>query len=181
MADTTALLSAMIAPAVLVSACGTLLLSTSNRIVRVIDKVHNWSDRLEGVGRQDLDDPDTRELRLMIFRQLDDTARRVNLLRLSMTAYYAAVGVFVLDIILIGTLALLWGQSTVVSVIFGLVGASLLLVGSVSLIMEAQIAVSSTQREMEEIRKLAQQHVPTTTQRHPAMRSRVRLRRRAIA
>jgi len=178
MADTTSLLSTMIAPAVLVSACGTLLLSTSNRIVRVIEKVHSWSNHLEGVATQQLDEEQTRELRLMIFRQLDDTARRVSLLRWSMISYYAAVGVFVLDIILIGSLALLNGGSTIVSVILGLIGAALLLIGSVALIAEAQIAVTSTQREMDHIRQLAQQYVPDSNIAAPHRRHRLHLSRK---
>jgi hypothetical protein len=42
-----AVLTAMITPAVLISACGTMLLSTSTRLGRVVDRVRSLSDRLE--------------------------------------------------------------------------------------------------------------------------------------
>ncbi|MBW4605240.1 MAG: DUF2721 domain-containing protein [Calothrix sp. FI2-JRJ7] len=40
---TLAILSAMIAPAVLISACGSLIIATSQRLNRTIDRVRNIS------------------------------------------------------------------------------------------------------------------------------------------
>jgi len=40
-------LSAMITPAILISACGTLVLSTSNRLGRVVDRVRDLADKFE--------------------------------------------------------------------------------------------------------------------------------------
>lgn len=45
-------LSAMITPAALISACGTLLISTSNRSNPVVDRVHDWSQQFEAMARQ---------------------------------------------------------------------------------------------------------------------------------
>ena len=42
-----AVLTAMITPAVLISACGTLVLSTSVRLGRVVDRVRSLADRFE--------------------------------------------------------------------------------------------------------------------------------------
>ena len=41
-----AVLTAMITPAVLISASGTMILSTSSRLGRVVDRVRSLSDRL---------------------------------------------------------------------------------------------------------------------------------------
>ena len=41
-----AVLTAMITPAVLISASGTMILSTSTRLGRVVDRVRSLSDRL---------------------------------------------------------------------------------------------------------------------------------------
>jgi uncharacterized protein DUF2721 len=41
------ILSAMITPALLISAAGTLILSTSNRLGRVVERIHAWSDQFE--------------------------------------------------------------------------------------------------------------------------------------
>lgn len=64
-------LTAMITPAVLISASGTMILSTSTRLGRVVDRVRSLSDRL-----QELPDDDTKaefleEKRAMLFDQLD--------------------------------------------------------------------------------------------------------------
>jgi len=42
-----AVLTAMITPAVLISACGSMILSTSSRLGRVVDRVRALSDKLE--------------------------------------------------------------------------------------------------------------------------------------
>jgi nicotinic acid phosphoribosyltransferase len=41
----------MITPAVLISACGTMILSTSTRPGRVVDRVRSLSDRLEELAK----------------------------------------------------------------------------------------------------------------------------------
>jgi hypothetical protein len=47
----TAVLTAMITPAVLISACGSMILSTSSRLGRVVDRVRALSDRLEDMSK----------------------------------------------------------------------------------------------------------------------------------
>ena len=44
------LLSAMITPAVLISACGTLIFSTSNRLGRIVDRVRELGSLLQQVA-----------------------------------------------------------------------------------------------------------------------------------
>ena len=46
-------LTAMITPAVLISACGSMILSTSVRLGRVVDRVRSLSDRLEEIVHDD--------------------------------------------------------------------------------------------------------------------------------
>ncbi|CDM66611.1 DUF2721 domain-containing protein [Pyrinomonas methylaliphatogenes] len=48
-----AVLTAMITPAVLISACGTLILSTSTRLGRVVDRVRGLSERFEELARSE--------------------------------------------------------------------------------------------------------------------------------
>jgi hypothetical protein len=43
------ILSAMITPALLISACGTLILSTSSYLGRVVDRIHDWPEQFEAV------------------------------------------------------------------------------------------------------------------------------------
>ncbi len=159
-ASALSILTAMITPAVLISACGTLLLSTSHRIVRVIDRVHDWSARLEAMARDPAEAEFDRELRLMVIAQLDATARRARLLRWSMTAYYLAVGLFVADIIAIGLVTLIHVDGAWLTVGLGMLGAAVLLGGSMTLIAEAHIALITTQREMVHLRRIGHRHLP---------------------
>jgi len=48
-----AVLTAMITPAVLISASGTMILSTSTRLGRVVDRVRSLSDRCQEVSSTD--------------------------------------------------------------------------------------------------------------------------------
>jgi hypothetical protein len=43
-------LSAMITPVVLISACAALVTSTSNRANRVVDRLHDWSTKFEALA-----------------------------------------------------------------------------------------------------------------------------------
>ena len=51
-ASATTVLTAMITPAVLISACGSMILSTSTRLGRVVDRVRILSERLEDISNR---------------------------------------------------------------------------------------------------------------------------------
>src|SRR5262252_2315072 len=93
-------LSAMITPAVLISACGMLVLSTSDRLIHVIARVRDLSDRF---GR--LSELRQNEKRLMIVSQLELLTQRARLLQRSLTSLYSAICVFVLTSFDIGITA----------------------------------------------------------------------------
>ena len=143
-----AVLSAMITPAVLISACGTLVLSTSTRLARVIDRVRQMSDKV-----QDLEDhPDrvrnSAERRALLRRSLSTLARRGRLLQFSLTLFYLGVAIFVATSVAIGIVAAGWTHMVWVPVALALVGALMLLGGSMVLIAESRIALVSTLAEM---------------------------------
>ena len=66
----------MITPAVLISASGTLILSTSERLGRVVDRVRSLSDRLQELSRGDTEVEFLKERRVMLFDQLDRLTSR---------------------------------------------------------------------------------------------------------
>jgi len=139
----------MITPAVLISACGTLVLSTSNRLVHVVARVRDLSDRFDqvtacGGARLQADK------RLMILNQLQILTGRARLLQRSLTALYTAIGIFVLTTFDIGITASSpshrFGHA---AVILGLTGTAFLCYSSILLILEARRAVVSTKNEMD--------------------------------
>lgn len=148
-------LAAMITPSVLISASGMLLLSTSNRLGRVVDRARVLARDTEAM--QAAAAPHTAALdarRARISDELERLASRVLLLRTSMTALYSAIGMFVLTSIAVGIVALFEWRYGWTAVACGLGGAGALLHASVLLIREARMAVNSSLGEMEAVREL---------------------------
>ena len=71
MSSAIAVLTAMITPAVLISACGSMILSTSGRLGRVVDRVRGLSDRLEEMPHKLSDTEGARDRQTLIFEQFD--------------------------------------------------------------------------------------------------------------
>jgi hypothetical protein len=139
-------LSGMITPALLISASGTLVLSTSNRLSRVVDRVRVLTAEAE--RSHGPESPATNARRaLLISRQLEHLASRALLLRSSMTALYAAIGLLIATSIGVGFAVLLEFKYWI-PVALALSGACSLLYGSLLLVREARAAVVSTLEEM---------------------------------
>jgi len=156
-----AVLTAMITPAVLISACGALILSTSTRLGRVTDRVRLLIDRFEELAKGDVEVELYEERRAHTFDQLDRLTTRSRLLQRSMTVFYLALGVFVATSVAIGLVA--WvGQAgySWVPVVLGLVGSCGLFYGSVLLIFEARLAQAALNAEMDFIWKLGRALAP---------------------
>src|SRR6476469_798716 len=153
-------LTAMITPAVLISASGTMILSTSTRLGRVVDRVRSLSDRVRQLSVSD-DHPEFfEEERAMVFNQLDKLTSRSRLLQRALTAFYLAVGVFVATSVAIGIVSFFSGRWTVIPVALGLVGACLLFYGSMLAVFEARLALSTTHAEMDFIWRVTKRLVP---------------------
>lgn len=153
-----AVLTSMITPALLISASGTFILSTSNRFGRVIDRVRKLSDQLEQIMRDDQDLQLLTERRALIFRLIDLQMTRARLLARCLMVFYIATGMFVATSVAIGVVSLLSPRYAWVPVIFGLGGACLLLTGSIILILEARMAITTLSAETGFLGKLVSLH-----------------------
>src|SRR5207244_6635487 len=142
-------LTAMITPAVLISASGTMILSTSIRLGVVVDRVRSLSDLLPELSRRDSEIDLLEERRAMLFDQLDKLTSRSRLLQRALTTFYLAVGVFVATSVAIGVVSFSGARVGWVPVAMGLVGAFFLFYGSMLLVFEARLALSTTHAEMD--------------------------------
>ena len=142
----------MITPALLISACGTLVLSTSNRLSRVVDRVRVLTAEVER-SRSGSSAPVSQPRATLISQQLEHLTRRALILRASMTALYASIVLLIATSLSVG-LAVLLGWRHGLSITFALAGATALLYGSILLIREARVAVVSTLQEMAYARAL---------------------------
>ena len=153
-------LSAMITPAVLILACGSLSLTTSNRLTRVIDRVRELSREIEMLAMEK-DDPDyIKEKRSLLFTLLDRSIHRARMLQIAMTFIYLGLSTFVATSVSIGLVALTLMNLAVFALVLGFIGAGLMLAASLILILESRIALKSTYIETEFLWKRGQHHIP---------------------
>jgi hypothetical protein len=160
-------LGAMITPAVLISASGVLVLSTSNRVGRTVDRVRALAAEVERLQNSPGDVPATVRIndskRKLIADQLTQLSQRAILLRSAMTALYSAIGLLVGTSILVGVVAILQWRYAELPILSGLAGACALLYGSLLLVREARLAVRSTLQEtsvaQETVRHTGQQRI----------------------
>ncbi|MDX2151840.1 MAG: DUF2721 domain-containing protein [Bryobacteraceae bacterium] len=146
-------LTAMITPALLISASGTFILSTSQRLGRVVDRTRKLAETIEEVVRGETVVSLKEERLQWLFSQIDRQMRRARLLQISLSVFYVSAVIFVASSVAIG-LAALFARFAWVPVVLGLGGASCLLVGSTVLILEARIAITSLDAETAFLAKL---------------------------
>lgn len=154
-------LTSMITPAVLISACASLILSTSVRLGRVIDRVRALSEKFEEMAGKRADDIVLFEDRLVLtFNQLDWLTSRARHLQRAMTTFYLSLGLFVATSVAIGITAAADGRFTQIPVICGMLGVGLLFFGTLLLGFEATLALKSIHEEMDFLWKLGKHHAP---------------------
>jgi hypothetical protein len=164
LAPTLGVLTAMITPAILILAAGTLITSTSNRLGRVVDRVRVLSDAFEDLETGEPKTAFVEERRRHLFGQLDKLTSRARLLQLSMTFYYLSLAAFVATSVIIGLLAFVTPDkllSPYVPVFAALTGMGLLFVSSILLIYEARLATTAVIDEMDFITTLGRKLAPT--------------------
>src|SRR5215208_4635565 len=91
-------LTAMVTPALLISATGSLVLSTSTRLGRVVDRVRELEQRLSDlIVVEDKTTIPLYEKRLdTIVKLLDKVTTRSRILQRAMVAFYYGLGFFIL-------------------------------------------------------------------------------------
>ena len=153
-----AVLTAMITPAVLISACGALIFSTSSRLGRVIDRTRTLSERFQELAAHPEKDDMFEERRLLIFTQLDRQTSRARLIQRAMAAYYTALGTFVASTVTIAIFSAAARTFTWISVMLSVVGTLYMLYGAVLLIVESRMALGAIMSEMDFVWKVSQKY-----------------------
>jgi hypothetical protein len=147
------ILGAMITPALLISASGTLSLSTANRLGRVVDRVRAMTDLAESLP-DGVATPEVVEKRALIADQIRWHTQRLRLLQHTVVTLYTAIGLLVGSSLTVGLSASTNWALGWIPVAFGLGGASALLVAAGMLIRESRMAVRGAEFEIDYVRKL---------------------------
>ncbi|HEY4735555.1 MAG: DUF2721 domain-containing protein [Gemmatimonadaceae bacterium] len=158
-ADAVSVLSAMITPAVLISACGSLILATSDRLSKAMARTREISRALVPRTEENRSQPREDERRLL-FSQLDFATTRSRLLQRALSRLYVALGFFVGTSVAIGLVAITSSAFTIVPVALGLCGAALLLYAAFLLIKESRFALAAVNEEMDFAWKLGKTYGP---------------------
>jgi Protein of unknown function (DUF2721) len=153
-----AVLTAMITPAVLISACGALIFSTSSRLGRVVDRVRALSAKFEELAKHPEADDLADDRRQLVFAQLDRQTSRARLIQRAMVAFYSALGIFVSSSVAIAVISAVARSFTWIAVVLGVLGALFMLFGSVLLVIESRMAMSAISSEMDFVWKVSQRY-----------------------
>lgn len=151
-------LSAMITPAVLILASGSILTTTSSRLIRVIDRVRAIAAEAHTVAEHTVDPLKSRR-RDVYLQLLQSATRRAVLLQRAMTLLYLAIGGFILTSITIGVISVAEVDLGWISLIFGFIAALMLLSASLVLIFESRHALNATNLETDFILTYGQHHL----------------------
>lgn len=157
-ANALAILTAMITPAVLISACGALIFSTGTRLGRVIDRVRFLTAKFEELAKNPQADDMAAERRALLFSQLDRQTSRARLIQRAIVAFYAAVGTFVATTVAIAVTNAIARDFTWIAVILGVVGALFMLYGSALLMIESRLALAAVLSEMDFAAKVSRHY-----------------------
>lgn len=143
-------LTAMVTPTLLISATGSLVLSTSTRLGRVVDRVRELEKRLSDlITNDDKSTVALYELRIdTVVGLLDKVTSRARLLQRAMVTFYYGLGFFVLTSVTIAAAAF-FNTYRWVPIPVGIVGILFLFWGSILMLMETRMATATVNAEMD--------------------------------
>jgi hypothetical protein len=154
-------LTAMITPALLISATGSLVLSTSTRLGRVVDRVRALEVRMgELIFAPDKANIPLYEQRVeVVIDLMDKVTSRSRILQRAMGAFYYGLMLFVLTSVTIAV-AGLFGVYRWLPIIVGIIGIFFIFYGSVLMLMETRMATATVNAEMDFTWELARKVAP---------------------
>lgn len=144
-------LGAMITPAVLILASSSLLITTSSRSIRCVDRVRERAAELEALGKGQ--DEGTERRRQHLYKQLEINTRRARILQKAMSRLYVGISFFIATSVAIGVVSLLHVDLGWVPMVLGFFGAFLLFSASVYLVIESRFALTTIREEMDYIHR----------------------------
>jgi hypothetical protein len=150
-----AVLTAVVAPAILTNACSVLALGTSNRIARVVDRTRTVAAAKSSIAAES---PDHQ----VYTRQLDRLTLRGNLLLKALRLFYGSLGAFAASALLavVGSVLTAYDfqigfrTASVFGLVVGSGGVSGLVYASILMVRETRLAIRNMAEEAEFAGKL---------------------------
>lgn len=147
--------TAMIAPALFLTATGSLIISTANRMGRIIDRIRKLIDLGNQIAQNPaaVDFPDARLAHVEL--QIEYLRARNRRVLWAVTELYLAFGSFVGTSIVIAVDSFTGGHLVGVPTALAVVGVGLLFAASMNLVLEARTALRTNHLEVEFYHELA--------------------------
>ena len=140
------LVQSMVTPAVMISACGLLLLSISNKLARIVDRTRELNSEDRSLA------PDVDAVRrLSIRNQIDLLLRRALLLRNACGLLYLAVAVFALTSLCVG-LSRAARLFEVLMLVLSVVGLATVVWAGILAYLEIRLSHHAISEEIKELR-----------------------------
>jgi hypothetical protein len=154
-------LTAMVTPTLLISATGSLVLSTSTRLGRVVDRVRELETRLSDlITTKDKESIPLYEQRLdTVVNLLDKVTTRSRILQRAMSAFYYGLGFFILTSVTIAV-AGFFNIYRWMPILVGIIGIFFLFYGSILMLLETRMATATVNAEMDFTWALANKVAP---------------------
>ena len=154
-------LIAIATPSLLISAVGSLVLSTSTRLGRVVDRVRTLEDRLsEMIYAENKNEIPLYEKRVeVIVDLLDKVTSRSRILQRALEAFYYGLGFFILTSVVIAV-AGVFNIYRWMPIPVGIVGIMFVFYGSLLMLRETRMATATVNAEMDFTWELARQVAP---------------------
>ena len=147
-------LAAMISPALFLTATGSLIISTSNRMSRIADRLRTLGEKADQIdrGESKLDFPAQRLQH--IHEQLERLVWRGDRVRSALTMLYAALAAFIGTSLTLALDVLFNRLFGIIPTALAVAGVSLLLISSLELVREAWASIRSNRHEVDFFREL---------------------------
>jgi hypothetical protein len=149
-------LSAMITPAIFLTANASLIISTSNRMSRVVDRIRVLNDFGDGLARGATNLDYTQERLDHVDDQLRRMEWRGKRIRYALVSLYMALASFVGTSLILAIDYMVTYRFIAIATGLAVVGVGLLLFASVNLVFEALLALRSNRLEILFYRDLQQ-------------------------
>lgn len=161
LSSTIEFLTAMVTPTLLISATGSLVLSTSTRLGRVVDRVRALEVRLgEMIYAPDKSEIPLYEKRVeVIIDLMDKVTSRSRILQRAMASFYYGLMFFILTSVLIAIVGL-FNVYRWMPIPIGVIGIVYLFYGSLLMLRETRMANATINAEMDFTWQLARELAP---------------------
>jgi hypothetical protein len=163
LAEILSILSAMIAPVVLISACASLVLSTSNRLARAVERTRTLLEKYEQSARQTgiNGSVEGEDESMLLYDEIILSTRRSRLLQRALASEYVAMSAFIGASVVLGFVAILNENYAWMPLLLMMIGGALLFYSGIMLVAEIFLTHRAINMEMDFVLSRTRRHAST--------------------